>query len=109
MVTYMNFQIEALIVLAAAGLLLQLFQRQQQCMAESRTESAQDYLYKIARITGASEYEIFRKSAEDWPVSAAMVDEHFKDYLLNQATPYYVNAFIRKHKHQVDSLELPPF
>jgi hypothetical protein len=105
----MDFQMEALIVLAMAGLLIQLFQRQHQRMTKSRTVSAPDYLYKMARIAGASEYEIFRKSAENWPVSAAMVDEHFKGYLLNQATPCYVNAFVRKHKQQVDRLKLPPF
>lgn len=109
MFTHINFQIETVLILAVAGLLLQLFQRLHHQMTDTREISAEDYLYKIARITGASEYEIFQKSAADWPVSESMVEEHFKEYLRHQATPYCVNDFVRKHKQQVDNLELPPF
>jgi hypothetical protein len=96
-------------VLAAAVLLFQLLQRQKDHPARTRPVTTEDYLYKVARITGASEYEIFRRSAEDWPVSQSMVDRDFKTYLLDQSTPCYVNAFLRKHKRQIDHLELPPF
>ena len=36
-------------------------------------------------------------------------EEHFKAYLRGQATPFYVNAFVRKHQHQIDQLLLTPF
>jgi ABC-type transport system involved in cytochrome bd biosynthesis fused ATPase/permease subunit len=110
MFTHINFQIETVLILAAAALLLhwvRLFNRQK--TGDTREHLTEDYLYKMARITGASEYEIFQKSAAEWPVSEAMVEKHFKDYLRHQATPCYVNDFIRKHKQQVDSLKLPPF
>lgn len=109
MFTTIAFPLETALVLAAAGLLFQLFMRRHQPMADTRTVSTEDYLYKMARITGASEYDIFHASAADWPVSEFMVDNHFKEYLKHQATPYYVNAFLRKHKQQVDDLKLPPF
>lgn len=109
MFTHIAFQLEAAMILAAAVLLFQLLQRQKRHPTKSRPVTTEDYLYKVARITGASEYEIFRKSAEDWPVSRTMVDRHFKTYLMDQTTPCYVNAFLRKHKRQIDHLKLPPF
>ncbi|MDJ0803764.1 MAG: hypothetical protein QNI97_12890, partial [Desulfobacterales bacterium] len=67
-----------------------------------------DYLYKIARITGCSEYEVFRKSAEQWPVGPRTVDRDFKRYLIDQQIPHYVNDFIRRHREQIDTMRLPP-
>jgi hypothetical protein len=108
MIPYSDLHVETLFLLALAVFAVQLLSR-----LKSRTNlinpiSAADYLYKIARITGASEYDIFCKSAEDWPVSGSMVEEHFKECLRHQVTPYYVNAFLRKHKNQIDQLRLPP-
>lgn len=71
--------------------------------------TAQDYIFKIARVTGKSEYDVFVKSAENWPVSDRMIDEHFKDYLLTQQVPFYVKDFINKNKRQIDALRLPPW
>jgi hypothetical protein len=71
--------------------------------------TTEDYLYKVARITGKSEYEVFCKSAESWPVSAQMVCTDFRDYLLYQSVPCYVNDFIRKNKQHIDQLRLPPY
>ncbi len=109
MFTHIALQLEAAMILAAAVLLFQLLQRQKRNTIKSRPATTEDYLYKIARITGSSEYEIFRKSAEHWPVSKSIVDRDFKVYLLDQSTPCYVNAFLRKHKRQIDHLKLPPF
>ena len=110
MFAHINFQIETVFILAAAALLLLLFQRQnRQMTGETREHLTEDDLYKMARITGASGYEIFQKSAAEWPVSDSMMEKHFKEYLRHQATPYYVNDFIKKHKQQVDNLKLPPF
>ena len=72
----------------------------------ARTE---DYLFKTARLFGRSEYEVFIKAAEEWPVSMADIDADFKRYLEDQHTPCYVNAFVRKHKEQLDRLHLPPW
>ena len=109
MITHIDVQLETYVLLVLAALVLQLIQRLHSTAISEGTVSAQDYLYKLARITGASEYEIFCKSAENWPVSEAMVKEHFKAYLLHQTTPCYVNDFVRKNKGQIDELRLPPF
>ena len=68
-----------------------------------------DYLFKISRVTGESEYSIFLKSAEEWPLNRPMVDRDFRRYLSHQAIPPYVNDFIRKNKHHIDSLRMPLF
>jgi hypothetical protein len=42
----------------------------------------EDYIYKISKVTGESEYDVFCKSAEGWPICSAKIDEDFRDYLL---------------------------
>ena len=107
MFTHIDFQIETVFILAAAALLLLLVQRRnRQRTGDSREHLAEDDLYKMARITGASKYGIFQKSAAEWPVSDTLVEQHVKEYLRHQATPYDV---IRKHKPQFDELKRPPF
>jgi hypothetical protein len=73
-------------------------------------ESLEYYLYKISRVTGHSEYDVFCKSAEDWPVarvSKEKIDADFKNYLSRNAVPPYVNHFVRQNKHHIDELHLP--
>ena len=62
------------------------------------------YLQKITRITGFSVYDTFRKSAEDWHVPAARIDQDFKKYLSSQAIPYYVKDFVRRSQKHIDEL-----
>ena len=76
MFAHINFQIETVLILAAAALLLLLFQLlNRQMTGETREHLPEDDLYKMARITGASEYEIFQKSAAEWPVSDTLVEK----------------------------------
>jgi len=73
-------------------------------------ESMEYYLYKISRVTGHSEYDVFCKSAEDWPVakvSKEKIDADFTNYLDRNAVPPYVNHFVRQNKHHIDELHLP--
>ena len=75
-------------------------------------DSMEHYLYKISRVTGHSEYDVFCKSAEDWPVASVSrekIDADFKDYLNRNAVPPYVHHFVRQNKHHIDELHLPPF
>jgi hypothetical protein len=72
--------------------------------------SMEFYLYKISCVTGHSEYDVFCKSAEDWPVariSKEKIDADFKNYLGRNAVPPYVNHFVRQNKHHIDELHLP--
>jgi hypothetical protein len=68
-----------------------------------------DYLYKISRVTGESEYNIFVKSAEDWRLHRPMVERDFRRYLSHQVIPPYVHDFIRKNKEHIDDLRMPMF
>jgi hypothetical protein len=75
-------------------------------------DSMEYYLFKISRVTGHSEYEVFCKSAEDWPVAAvskAKIEADFKEYLDRQVVPPYVNHFVRENKHHIDELNIPSF
>jgi hypothetical protein len=76
---------------------------------EDKALSMEFYLYKIARLTGKSEYDVFCKSAEEWPVSQSRIDQDFKRYLIDQDVPHYVNDFVRKNKKHIDELHIPPF
>ena len=75
-------------------------------------DSMEYYLYKISRVTGHSEYDVFCKSAEDWPVTTvpkAKIEADFKDYLDRSVVPPYVHHFVRENKHHIDELRMPPF
>ena len=75
-------------------------------------QSMEFYLYKILRVTGHSEYDVFCKSAEDWPVASvpkAKIEADFKDYLDRSVIPPYVNHFVRENKHHIDELHMPRF
>jgi hypothetical protein len=71
--------------------------------------SMEDYLYKISRVTGHSEYDVFCKSAEDWPVSKEKIEKDFTRYLQQQDIPHYVNDFVRRNKKHIDELHMPHF
>ena len=75
-------------------------------------DSMEYYLFKISRVTGHSEYDVFCKSAEDWPVASVSkekIDADFKDYLKRSAVPPYVHHFVRQNKRHIDELHLPQF
>ena len=97
------------LTLGAVFIFVQLSNRLNQMVIGRKPASTEDYLFKLARITGSSEYDIFIKAAETWPVSRATVGSDFKNYLLSQTIPYYVNDFIRKNKHHIDEIHLSQF
>ena len=96
------------IVLLAGALFRLLFQWNKSFFS-NKPETMEDYLYKIARITGKSEYDIFLKSAEEWPITKEKIEEDFKAYLMHQSVPYYVRDFIRRNKKHIDELHMPRF
>ena len=71
--------------------------------------SMEDYLFKISRVTGHSEYDVFCKSAEAWPVSKEKVEQDFTRYLQQQSIPHYVNDFVRRNRKHIDELHMPHF
>ena len=71
--------------------------------------SMEDYVFKIARVTGHSEFDVFCKSAEAWPVSQEKIEQDFTRYLQQQGVPHYVNDFVRRNKAHIDELNIPRF
>jgi hypothetical protein len=63
MLAHSSIPIETLL-LALAALVLPMFNRQAQRRVGRHRVSTTDYLFKIARSTERSEYEIFCKSAD---------------------------------------------
>ena len=58
---------------------------------------------------GHSEYDVFCKSAEVWPVSKEKIEDDFTRYLQQQSVPHYVNDFVRRNKKHIDELHTPRF
>ena len=92
-----------------AGMLLRAFCCLNKNFSRSRPLTIEDYLFKISRVTGKSEYDIFCKSAENWQVSRETIDQDFKRYLDYQSVPHYVADFVRKNKKHIDALHMPRF
>ena len=91
------------------AMLYNAFYRLPRMMKKDKPAPMEYYLFKISRVTGNSEYDIFCKSAEDWPVSRAKIDQDFTNYLANQNVPHYVNDFVRKNQKHIDELHIPRF
>ena len=78
-------------------------------ISRNRPVTIEGYLFKISRLTGKNEYEIFCRAAEEWPVSGDQIEQDFRRYLTEQQIPYYVNDFVRKNQHHIDELGIPLF
>ena len=91
------------------GALSQMLHWLRKKVSRERPVTIGDQLYKIARVTGKSEYDVFCKSAENWPVARHTIEQDFKSYLLHQNVPYYVVDFVRKNKKHIDELYIPLF
>ena len=99
-------------IVLLVGLAIVALHKLQNKQIRKSQDSMEFYLYKISRVTGHSEYDVFCKSAEDWPVatvSKEKIDADFKNYLNRSAVPPYVNHFVRENKHHIDELHLPRF
>jgi len=105
MLHYISDTLIPFITMVATALVFLQFQRHS--LTRPAKATVADYLYKIARLTGTSEYEVFCKSAEEWPVSANMIEQDFIAYLQTGVAPYYVNDYIRKNRVHIDKLEIP--
>jgi hypothetical protein len=91
------------------GALSQMLHGLKKKISRDRPVTIEEQLYKIARVTGKSEHDVFCKSAESWPVARHTIEHDFKSYLLHQKVPYYVVDFVRKNKKHIDELEITLF
>ena len=109
MISLVYYGIIAACVLALTAILFKKTPRMAKKSEPEKAISMEDYLFKISRVTGHSEYDVFCKSAEAWPVSREKIEEDFTRYLQQQSVPHYVNDFVRRNKKHIDELHLPRF
>mgnify|MGYP001024410430 FL=1 len=96
-------------VMVSVGAVFQMLHGLNKKLIYEQPVTMEEQLYKIARVTGKSEYDVFCKAAENWPISRAMIERDFKAYLLHQNIPYYVVDFVRQNKKHIDELHMPLF
>ena len=96
--------IVAVLMVALVWCLVQGYLRKNREKDHDDQIAVEDYIQKITRITGASVYDLFQKSAEDWHVSADRIDQDFNRYLSSTSIPYYVKDFVRKSQKHIDEL-----
>ena len=101
--------IQSAIVVGAIYIIIFVGVRLRRKYGGDRPINMQNYLFKISRLTGKSEYDIFCKAAEEWPVSKEQVEQDFNRYLYDVSIPYYVNDFVRKNKKHIDELRVSIF
>ena len=109
MISLVYYGIIAACVLVLTAILFKKTSRMAKKREPEKAISMEDYLFKISRVTGHSEYDVFCKSAEAWPVSREKIEEDFTRYLQQQSVPHYVNDFVRRNKKHIDELHLPRF
>ena len=96
-------------MIGAICIVLLVGMRLKKWFRENKPSTPQGYIFKITRITGKSAHDVFRKAAEDWPVSGEQVEEDFKKFVSDDSIPYYVNDFIRKNKKHIDEMRTSIF
>ena len=89
------------------GCLAGLFIRRRPRRSRSSLPRSNDLLSSLSSSTGINEYELFRKAAENWNVSAGRIDEDFRRYMASHRLPYYVTDYARKYRFQTDRLIQP--
>jgi len=109
MISLAYYGIIAAGVIVLTAILFRTISRMDKKIVRENPISMEDYLYKISRVTGHSEYDVFCKSAEAWPVSRDKIEEDFTRYLQQQDIPHYVNDFVRRNKKHIDELHMPHF
>ena len=109
MISLIFYAMIAACILVLTGLLFRTIAGMEKNRGRDKSLSMEDYLYKISRITGHSEYDVFCKSAEAWPISREKIEQDFSNYLRHQSVPHYVNDFVRRNKEHIDELHIPRF
>jgi hypothetical protein len=71
---------------------------------DSRAElnARRNSFYRLSLATGRTEYDLFHKSAEGWPVSADRIKKDYARYMSEQVMPHYANDFVRKNQTRID-------
>lgn len=77
--------------------------------ASPRKLSEAELLTKLARMGPHNEYDIFHLAAQDWNIPQNHINQDFRNYLLWDLIPYYVNSYLRKIAIEKGDIFRPPF
>ena len=62
-------------------------------------------VYKLAKLHGASEYDVFNKSGQNF--TQFMIDNAFKAYMNDGSIPWWVKQHLEENLEQINSYSLP--
>ena len=94
--------IAGICALLLVGYLFRTLYRKFKSDSQADQTAMKNSLYPISLATGRTEYNLFRKSAEEWAVSGDRIDRDFKRYMVDSVLPYYAKDFVRKNRAQID-------
>lgn len=100
-VSEMNL-IAGICALLLVGYLFRTLYRKFKSDSQADQAAMKNSLYPISLATGRTEYNLFRKSAEEWSVSGDRIDQDFKRYMADKVLPYYAKDLVRKNRTHVD-------
>jgi hypothetical protein len=93
----------AFMILVAVFLYFEAVIRMDERFKKQIKMTDEEYLTRLAKKRGISEYDLFFQSAEQWSVFKRNIDEDFKEYLINDHMPHYVRDYIRKAREAEES------
>ena len=100
-VSEMNL-IAGICALLLVGYLFRTLYRKFKSDSQADQLAMKDSLYPISLATGRTEYNLLRRSAEEWAVSGDRIDQDFKRYMAHGVLPYYAKDFVRKNRTHID-------
>lgn len=62
-------------------------------------------VYKLAKLHGASEYDVFQKSGQNF--TKFMIDNAFKSYMNDGSIPWWVKQHLEENLEQINQHSLP--
>ena len=74
MIALVYYGMIAACILVLTGILFRTILRLEKKSVQDKLPSMEEYLFKISRVTGHSEYDVFCKSAEVWPTIRGRLD-----------------------------------
>jgi hypothetical protein len=62
-------------------------------------------VYKLAKLHGVSEYEVFQKSGQKY--TRHMIDNAFKSYMNDGSIPWWVRQHLKENMEWINKYSLP--
>ena len=77
-------------------------------LIQAQTKKDVDYsflVYKLAKLHGASEYDVFKKSGQHF--NRNMIEKAFKNYINDGSIPWWVKQHLEDNLEQINKYSLP--